>query len=74
MLLKSANIIRIQASPGYREAANYCLMMFQEANVKAEMPFLSADHKTSIGPMRMWRKELQKEALLTSLPMNRSSL
>lgn len=58
---------RIQSSPGYREAAKYCLKMFQEANVKAEILSYPADHKTSYWTNAMWEEWSCKEGTLDIL-------
>jgi len=58
---------RIQSSPGYREAAKYCLKMFQEARVKSEILTYPADHKTSYWTNAMWEEWSCNEATLDIL-------
>jgi len=55
---------RIQSSPGYREAAQYCQKMFQDAHVKSEILTYPADHNTSYWTNAMWEEWSCKEATL----------
>lgn len=58
---------RIQASPGYRDAAQYCLKVFGDSGVKAEINSYKADHETAYWTNRMWEEWSCTEATLDIL-------
>jgi hypothetical protein len=55
---------RIQASPGFRQAAHYCLERLHEAGVKAEILSFPADEKTQYWSARMFQEWEATEATL----------
>ena len=58
---------RIQSSPGYREAAQYCQKIFQSDGVKAEILSYPANYQTSYWTNAMWDEWFCKEATLDIL-------
>lgn len=59
-----ANLHRIQASPGYREAANYCLKQLQRAGLQSELVTYPADPDTYFGNYRSFREWRCREGVL----------
>jgi len=55
---------RIQASPGFREAARYCQERLREAGVEAEVLSFPADEKTQYWSARMFQEWEATEATL----------
>ncbi|MDA1330469.1 MAG: DUF4910 domain-containing protein [Chloroflexi bacterium] len=55
---------RLQASPGYRQAAQYCLHRLQEAGVEAEVLSFPADDKTHFWSLRSFQEWDVREATL----------
>jgi len=55
---------RIQASPGLRQAAHYCLERLREAGVEAEILSFPADEKTQYWSARMFQEWEVAEATL----------
>jgi len=55
---------RIQASPGFRQAARYCLKQLREAGIKAEILSFPADEKTRYWSARMFQEWEATEATL----------
>jgi len=55
---------RMQASPGFRQAAHYCLERLREAGVQAEILTFPADEKTQYWSARMFQEWEATEATL----------
>ncbi len=55
---------RMQASPGFRQAAHYCLERLREAGVRAEILSFPADEKTQYWSARMFQEWEVAEATL----------
>lgn len=55
---------RMQASPGFREAAHYCLKRLLEAGIQAEILFFPADERTQYWSARMFQEWEATEAAL----------
>lgn len=55
---------RMQASPGFRQAAHYCLERLREAGVQAEILSFPADEKTQYWSARMFQEWEATEATL----------
>jgi hypothetical protein len=55
---------RIQASPGFRQAAHYCLERLREAGVEAEVLSFPADEKTQYWSAQMFQEWEATEATL----------
>ncbi len=55
---------RMQASPGFRQAAHYCLERLREAGVEAEILSFPADDKTQYWSARMFQEWEVAEATL----------
>ena len=55
---------RIQASPGFRQAAHYCLERLREAGIQAEVLSFPADEKTQYWSARMFQEWEVTEATL----------
>lgn len=55
---------RIQASPGFREAAEYCRQVFQKHNIEAEILSYPADGKTTYWTQQMFEEWHCEEATL----------
>ena len=55
---------RMQASPGFRRAAHYCLERLREAGVEAEILSFPADEKTKYWSARMFQEWEVTEATL----------
>ena len=55
---------RMQASPGFRQAAHYCLERLREAGIQAEVLSFPADEKTQYWSARMFQEWEATEAVL----------
>ncbi len=55
---------RMQASPGFRQAAHYCLERLREAGIQAEVLSFPADEKTQYWSARMFQEWEATEATL----------
>lgn len=58
---------RIQASPGYRAAAHYCLESFRSAGVKAEILSFPSDYETTYWTQSMFEEWECRSAVLDLL-------